>query len=368
MTNFRPLEKLKALVYRLPFGLSVIFTRPYGRVRLFAGRRQQIRTASKLSRELTAHNLASRVVNVVYDNSASPPTIGDFLLVVMLARHLSSLAKSVRFTIVGGEYREDWGDASRGARAALLELQVRIAKNLLDEHLCVVNECAWSDAKPQLVGGGDSFTFGEELVRARLPIYNHSFNILNTLLANQPPTAVDKFLLWPGQLAPPGEFRVPDRRYIAWHARHSTSWAPERNLTPEQFLRFATFLKVSYPDHDHMIISDQGGCDHFRGLARRDGLEFLFSRDFSTGFLGDAELTVRSDLYLQLLGGGIGIVPMFSRTPYVIVDRASNEEPWSSSAFCSWQTPAQRRLHRTDEQQLEAIFKTSLDVLPPGLH
>lgn len=366
MTNFHPVAACKNLVYRLPFGLSGIFTRPYDRI--VGGRRQKIRTARKFSREVTAHNLNSRVVNVVYDNYASPPTIGDFLLVVMLARHLSSLARSVHFTIISGEYREDWDDASRGAQAALLQLQITIAKNLLQPQRCVVNECSWSAAGSELFGGGDSFTFGKELVSTRLPIYNHSFNTLNRLLANQSPVTVDKCLLWPGQLAPFGGFRVPDRRYIAWHARYSASWAPERNLTPEQFFQVAVFLKEFYPDHDHMIISDQGGCDHFRRLARRDGLELLFSRDFSTGFLGDAELTIRSDLYLQFLGGGIGIVPMFSRTPYVIVDRASSEEPWSSSAFCSWQTPAQRRLHRRDEQELEALFETSLDVLPPGLH
>ena len=45
---------------------------------------------------------------VVFDNFSSPQTIGDFFLVVMIARYFISMNIPVKLVIVDGEYRPDW--------------------------------------------------------------------------------------------------------------------------------------------------------------------------------------------------------------------------------------------------------------------
>ena len=76
-------------------------------------------------------------------------------------------------------------------------------------------------------------------------------------------------------------------------------------------------------------------------VAKRYGMDCLFSKDYSHTFLGDAALVLHSSYYYQLRGGGMGVIPIFSEVPYEIVSALGNEVEWRKGALASWATPEQ---------------------------
>jgi hypothetical protein len=45
-------------------------------------------------------------------------------------------------------------------------------------------------------------------------------------------------------------------------------------------------------------------------------LNFIFSEYYSLNDLGDDDLILENSFYFQLMGGGVGVISMFSTLPY----------------------------------------------------
>ncbi len=363
---------VRNLASRLPPSAKTLLLRANAlAVRSWAGpllTRYQVKAAAKGMSKVLTRNLegGNKAVNVIYDCSASPPTIGDFALVLLLARHVSRFANRVRFVVVDGDYRSDWKDLDAEAFNSLQSVQTSLAGALLDQPNITFERCSWEAVESGIVNAPATVTIAEDLVRARRPIYCHAFNMLNFMLAGASGNYLGDFLLAKGELGPDGCVARPVGPYVALHTRHSTHWGCDRNLSPEIFCQIVKFLESFYPHLQVVVLSDAAGCDFFRQVAHENQLQVTFSRDISESFVGDAELALGSDIYLQCRGGGIGIIPIFSRTPYVIVDTASNEQRWSRARFCSWQLPRQRRVdHSTPDGDFRALARLCLSVAPP---
>ena len=117
-------------------------------------------------------------------------------------------------------------------------------------------------------------------------------------------------------------------------------------MPENEFISMYSQIRIKYPHHLVMIISDQVGCNHFRKLSDKHNLYTLFSKDFSQSFLGDAALILNSDCFFQLRGGGIAIIPMFSVMPYEITCPLGNEVMWSKSKVLSFQRESQLYFNR----------------------
>ncbi len=310
--------------------------------------RRKRNSATRLSGAVFRGQRREQAVTVVYDNLVSPPTIGDFLLVVLLARYFAFQPARTQFIIIEGEERQDWKDLSADLRAGLVEAQAQLLAQLLDNAHTTVKRMGWQEASAVLSQDNEALVIGADLVKSRQPIYNHAFNLLNNLMAAslEPP---QNYLLTASDFGSDDPLRSQSNGYVALHARYSVSWGLERNLSPENLVRISKFLRDSYPDLAIVIVSDSAGCEYFRTHSDQHNLDLLFSKDFSRSFSGDCEIILRSELYLQFRGGGIGVIPMFSDHPYVIVDPAANETPWSSKKFCSWSTDQQIRINTAAE-------------------
>jgi hypothetical protein len=126
-------------------------------------------------------------------------------------------------------------------------------------------------------------------------------------------------------------------------------WGPERNLSEEAFLSYEKRLRLLHPSANIILISDQAGCDHYLQIANMHKLDMQCSKDFGDSFFDDCYLILNSDFYHQLLGGGIGMVPIFSNMPYEVVDRAINEISWLYPKFTSWAHTKQNRYFDINE-------------------
>jgi hypothetical protein len=88
-----------------------------------------------------------------------------------------------------------------------------------------------------------------------------------------------------------------------------------------------------------------------------DGL--LFSKDFTTDFLGDAALVMRSDFFFWFRAGGMCIIPVISKMPYECLGPLMNERMWDRKRLTSWQEDSQRWVNL---QKHQFVDDRSLDI------
>lgn len=351
----RFVDLAKSGVDRLPLGLNAHAHRLV-RMVYSLDRNRRRRSGVALAKTLTPERIRKRDLIVVYDHLASPPTIGDFLYVVLLARYLCHAAGSLEFIIVTGEERNDWNDLTEASREHLHITNTSLLKLLLSRDKAAIRSVSWDELETILkdVPADTVIVGGVERVQARLSLYDDAFNTLNALL-DWDTTALEEFLLTADAFGPTIDLGDVQSGFIALHARYSQSWDAERNLESESLIRITNFLREWFPQKPVVVVSDAAGCNYFRRISEQHGLELKFSKDYSDSFIGDCNIVLRSDVYLQFKGGGIGIVPTFSRVPYVIVTDCANEVPWSRHDVCSFTSPKQ--MWSVPKRDLETFFE-----------
>lgn len=172
-------------------------------------------------------------------------------------------------------------------------------------------------------------------------IYHMCFNVLNYLVAQEDDKFRNQFLLSFNEFVGRVEFTKPDFPYIVWHCRHTSLWGLERNTSDGEFLNISNSLKTLFPNHKIMVVSDSIGCSYFRELAQRNGIDLIYSKDYSPTFLGDTALVLGSDYYFSLRGGGIVVPIFFSQVPYEYIGHTGHQNEWTTRKLSSWSTEKQ---------------------------
>jgi hypothetical protein len=274
---------------------------------------------------------------VVYDVSCSPPTYGDFLMVLMLARFFMTCEIKTHFIITRDRYRSDWKSLSSDEIQLLIEDYLKISKLLLNRDcadVAILPESEFEKKIESVCSGRGHVAFGER-VKGREQFYNLCIHLESKLLDRVSDKLLSNYLLSGDEASTWDSAIYCKHRYITWHLRRSLKWGFHRNMTDEDFLTIFNYLKVKYPNHEIMIVSDENGCKYFRELAKNTDLNCIFSKDYSKTFIGDCSLILRGDYHFMLNGGGISLISMFSRMPYDYI-YVHNEEPWKRRKMTSW--------------------------------
>jgi hypothetical protein len=66
-----------------------------------------------------------------------------------------------------------------------------------------------------------------------------------------------------------------------------------------------------------MIVSDQAGCDHYRSIAEAADHSCYYSQDYAKNFLESGALILKSEAWVQIKGGGIGIFVIWSKIAHL---------------------------------------------------
>lgn len=345
--------RIKNGLQNLPYGLGPRFFIPAARLALSSSPKRlkswldgkKIVRDEKVEAERIIRNVASNKIQraiIVFDNFVSPPTYGDYIYVVMLARYFIKNNIAVNFLIVDGDYRHDWSPLNESERQRLVSYQVEIAEVLLDSSITNVEIVTFQELESRFRNNTYTgcYTHFNDKVRRRAPIYGSSFNILNYLLSHTDQEFKDKFLLSFDEFVRKVKFESPTLPYVTWHCRYSEKWDEQRNTDDDKFLQIYDKLKSLHPKHAIMVVSDEIGCNHFRKLAHSNGLKCLFSKDYSPTFMGDGGLVLGSDFYYQYRGGGMNAFPFFADLPYEIHASAYKFE-WQEGRASSWATDCQ---------------------------
>jgi hypothetical protein len=279
---------------------------------------------------------------IVIDNLTGNPTYGELISTLVLSRYFIAHKIHVSLYIIDHEYRYDWGALSESEIKEFVSEQIRISKTLLDPNFSNVQKLNWNDFEENIlrVPLNSIFPYAER-VRNRLQFYDYNMNLINNLLSDVNESQINKILFSFNELALKAPIFPVKEPYISWVCRYSEKWAPERNLKQDEFIKIYAYLRKYFPNHAIMVISDIIGCAHYSKIAESYSLNCIFSKQYSQTFLGDSALILNSDFLFQVRGGGIGIMGIYSRIPYVLICPMMNLARWSRRKKFSWQTGKQ---------------------------
>jgi len=336
-------DGLRLSIQSIPYGIGMNIIKLY--LRLLGRKKKTYREIKEAKRILKRLKLKGiKKILIVYDDLASPPTYGDFLCTVMLARYFTSQDIPVSFVIVDGEYRADWCDLDADKKVQRTLDYIELARLLLDQRLSTVDVLKWPDLEQRLKGYSDNeidIPF-KESVLTRSYIYGHAFNVLNILCENSSQTHLDRFLLSIDDFTQKVIFTRPEQPYITYHCRYSQKQTSlGRNTKDDEFLQVCTRLKSLYPEYDLMIVSDAIGYAHFKELAHKHNIECIFSKEYSKTFFGDSALILGGEFHFTLRGGGIDIISLFSQGPYEQYASLANDDAWSNVRANVWSSQSQ---------------------------
>lgn len=192
----------------------------------------------------------------------------------------------------------------------------------------------WSDIENIVKSG--IFIPIRDRVEERAHVYSSCFNILNHLMVRKDKEFLKQFLFSLDEFEGRVKYTKPEVPYVTYHCRYSTAWAPERNNTGGEFVTIVNRLKKIFPNHKIMIVSDDQGCLYFKKIADSNGLDLIYSKDYSPSYFGDGVLILNSDYYFQLRAGGVGVFAYFSAIPCEYYTPMSHENEWSKGKATSW--------------------------------
>ena len=344
-------NRIKVTVSGLPFGLGSNLIIPmikwllylfyyYPKIRINSLRsRQFIRSEAKIIDEAIRNN--AKQVTIVYDNYVSSPTYGDFLYVVLLARYFVGNGIRTNFFISDGEYRRDWSTIIEASW--FVDEQMKLAEALLSSSLVKIERLPWEIIQQRIYSNAsNSFIPLSREVKSRKSIYNHCFNLLNYLLSDKEDDLLDQVLFSFEDLVQKVTVSPVQGSYVSWICRYSIiEWDRERNTTDEEFVSIYSHLRQRFPHCLIMVVSDMNGCEHFSELAHKNSMNCIFSKQFSSTFIGDGALILNSEFLFQVRGGGIVVFALFSRMPYEFSCPLVHERMWSKTKLTSFQSQSQ---------------------------
>ena len=289
-------------------------------------------TLRHVRREISA---LMRVVNqdatmrtrLVHNNSVSPPTYGNFLEVVMLARYLALTGFEIDFFVVDClKGRPEWKSRGLGVsyEDEFVQDQIKLARLLLPEsavvhlveHSEIANVCASSETAHTL--------FNLEVLREE-NITAQCVYLLHELVVSSGSSLPLGFLLDRSQFSFSSNAEPRMRPYIAWHVRRG-AWDHERDSVDSVLREDFSELRRRFPEHTIMLFSTESGTEYAMealsglcGASDFDAGSPILERQPDNGFVSAIPWVLGADFYYQRLGGGAGWIALFSHLPYLMV-------------------------------------------------
>ncbi len=303
--------------------------------------------------QLSNNSIDSREMRhvVTWDQFVSPPTLGDLVEVMMLARWIASQGRTTLFVVVTGEYRQDW---SLSDHKIFESSQIEVAKRLALRNGIDVLQMTWDEFETQILNDPNSYVVFRNQVRIRRELYTRSLSLLNRLVAKDKEKRRDQWLLDSSELSTSvlnSSKIFMDGEYVAWGVRNRAV-SPERNIGESEFrLLYLALLNRSH-GLPIVIVSDRDSCEFFKKVAHKFGFVCLFSADYSESFLDDAAIALGGRIFFQVRGGGMGEVALYSKLPFEMSYTLSPpRKTIRKSQITAWQT-SQQIFNELDSQDM----------------
>ncbi len=306
-------------------------------------------------------------VILVYDCKVSSPTKGDFFHLLILLRTLQAINFKVKIIVLIGEYRDSWlRRYNKVSIKSHLDYMYSMTKILSLKNSPSLEYKTWLEYKEyeKEIDHNKTFILFNRKVKNRRPIYTHDINLINYLL-NKNLKLQNRVLLKSSDIKTKIK-KIPSSKYIAIGCRYeSKKIGTSRNISKDLFIKMIKKLDVLLPEQKKIIVSDERGCKYFKKISKKNSLNCLFSKDFSSDFLGDGKIILNSNAFFQLEGGGIMEFAIFSKLPFLISTKeyTSWEYQWKKNHENSWHNLNQVYLRPSSNTEIFLSNKFFFDKL-----
>ena len=291
------------------------------------------------------HAIKSKVSEyvIVFDCKVVGFAFGSLLNSIAVARYLSANGIFVRMEFVYPEEPPDNGLTLPSEVDGSVKEFIRVAETLLNPKQASVNLLSHTELEEQLGMIDRNALLFEDFTRDRRPYFRDVFNVFNGLMARAPLAIQDRTLFSSDDFKTHLPKQFPPEPYVSWHCRYSPRGVDIGRQTLEaEFLESYQYIRKRFWNHNIVIISDSRGCEHYAELAKQlQVVDLLFSKEYSSDFLGDAALIMNSRYFYWFRGGGIGNIALLSRMPFEMIGPVMNEIMWDRERLTSWQGDSQ---------------------------
>ena len=269
-------------------------------------------------------SLASNSKFIIHHfNDACPATFGDYLEVLMFARLLALNGIQLEFILVAlSAPHGSWKALSYEERLNFEREQQKLAQVILPSN---VTFTLTGKSDITQISNSLKFVLFENRLRNNLASYDLIPALLHELISRGLLVIPQNFLLSEDWIGVPNHVPI-----IGWHVRDGL-WETQRNLNENTILNDFIQIRKMYPNDSIMIFSSPSGVLKTMSVLREsklldaaylEGIEVFEQPEL--GFTNALRYLLHSKFYFQRLGGGIGIVPIFSTIPYIMVSGDEN--------------------------------------------
>jgi len=289
-------------------------------------------------------NNKNKKVNIIFDYKTLGATYGDLFSCLILIRYLLKKKFSVNVYIIKDSFRREWYKLDADQKKELLKFHNQLLQDFTYQEKINVKTISFKD----MFSIDLLLSFHRTLflihVLLRFNICVSCLNFLNKVLIKEKIDFIDSILLSAkdfDNFIPKGFASSFNSNYVTLNIRFSPSWQTYRNTDDRIIEQSIKFIKNKYQNKNIVILTDRAGYEKYKYKLK--GIDRVyFSRDFgSNSFLNDASILIHSDFYYQKLGGGLGIIAIFSRTPYRYESILNFEKIYKKNKIFSWQTNEQ---------------------------
>lgn len=253
-----------------------------------------------------------KTIVLTYETAISPPTFGDFLNLVMLARYLILSGKRVKIRII-----------DTGPRKGIYNLKDSDHHFILKEYLRISN---------RILGNEETTTIEPVMGLATNEI---AFN--SRVMFSHAPKVMGILRRWYGWTIPidfllSSNKNLKQKPYVTWHLR-AGAWNKDRNSNLYDLIEGYKYLRKNFPNYSIMIITEKKDWPRF-SKALQSIHDSLFDNSSKLnilpqpryGFANTISLILKSEFHYQYNGGGVATIAHYSNIPYLIIAKNSNYE------------------------------------------
>jgi hypothetical protein len=257
---------------------------------------------------------------IIYDCLVSPPTFGDFFRYLMLARYFKKKGKIVEIIIINQEYRgnkkNSWGRIKNNKKKIneILNLYNQVSLKLLNSNAHFMN---WNFFYENYLHNGKYNIFLKSEVIKRNPTYLYSNYYLNKYLKHEKENFKEKFFLKKNK-----KINIPKKigkNFISVGLRYTKVSNEFRNVTVDEINLIITKLKQKYKNIPIILLTSYEDFLNLKNINLYQKKNVYFSKSFNKNIFDDADIILNSKYYLQLKGGGISDIALFSKIKYLII-------------------------------------------------
>ena len=286
-----------------------------------------------------------RDVYLFYDNYSSPHSYGDFFNMLMLSRVLASQFKKVNFFVIDGDYRLDW-ILNDNDKINYLNDQKIIANTFTKKKNIKYKTLLWNDfLKFSENSNFNSKILFKNRIQNRKSIYNFAIDFINNFINSRSKSYNYSFLLNKNNFKLANNFFL-NQKYITVNVRRS-NWSKYRDTKDFEFKTIIESLINKFKKYKILIISDDLGCKYFKRISNKYNFNCYFSKDYGKSFIDDVSLILNSDFYFQYKGGGMAVIPIFSKISYLIIQKLDNDKMIDEKKFVYWQKKNQKFINES---------------------